>query len=65
MNRGIRTCGRVLVMVVVAAFTTGCLTGKEFRDVAGPSVHSGISLILDGLVDGVFAVIDPDNMGDS
>ncbi len=33
---------------------------KEFREVASPSLQSGISSILDGVVDGVFAVVDPD-----
>ena len=33
---------------------------KEFRAVAGPAIETGVNSILDGLVDGFFAVFDPD-----
>ena len=65
MKRSTRTCVTAITMVVAAVFSTGCLSGREFRDIAGPAVHSGVSLILDGLVDGVFAVIDPDTASDA
>lgn len=38
----------------------GCSLGQEFRAAAGPAFETGINAILDGLVDGVFAVIEPD-----
>lgn len=62
MKRGRKASVGAIVMIMAAVCLTGC-TGREFRDVAGPAVHSGVSLILDGLVDGVFAVIDPDTTG--
>ncbi len=65
MKRSTRTFVAAIAMVVAAAFSTGCLSGREFRDIAGPAVHSGVALILDGLVDGVFAVIDPDTAAGS
>ena len=61
MKRSTRSCVTTIAMVVAATSSTGCLAGREFREIAVPAVHSGLSLILDGLVDGVFAVIDPDN----
>ena len=41
---------------------TGCDSemAKEFREVATPSLQSGVSSILNGVVDGLFAVVDPD-----
>ena len=47
------------------ALATGCtLTDKEFRTIAGPQLEAGINSILDGLVDGLFAVIEPDTTDD-
>lgn len=42
------------------SLTTGCLTGTEFRSVAGPAVQSGVKSIVNGVLDGLFAVIEPD-----
>lgn len=49
----ITSCG-----VLVAATQAGC--GREFREAAAPALEAGINQVLDGLVDGVFAVITPD-----
>lgn len=40
-----------------------CLDGTQFRSAALPAIHSGVSQIVDGFVDGVFAAIavEPDN----
>jgi hypothetical protein len=40
--------------------STGCVTGREFRAAAGPAVQQGLALILDGVVDGLFAVVEPE-----
>jgi len=40
--------------------STGCVTGTEFRAAAGPAVQQGLTLILDGVLDGLFAVVEPD-----
>jgi hypothetical protein len=48
------------IVVLVAIACGGCLTGKEFRAAAGPAMESGVDSILDGLVDGLFAVIEPE-----
>jgi len=64
MKRGIRqrqaaalaVCGLVLFTNAGA----GCVGGTAFREAAGPAVQQGITLILDGLVEGLFAVVEPD-----
>jgi hypothetical protein len=38
----------------------GCLSGTEFRSAAAPAIKTGVNSILDGLVDGLFAVVEPD-----
>ena len=38
----------------------GCSIGKDFRAAAGPAVETGVNAILDGLVDGLFAAIEPE-----
>jgi len=42
----------------------GCTTGRAFREAALPSLEAGISLVLDGIVDGVFAAIEPEPQTD-
>ena len=37
---------------------TACVTGRQFREAALPSLESGVSLMLDGVVDGLFATIE-------
>lgn len=32
----------------------------EFRDAASPSLRTGVDALLDGFVEGVFAVVEPD-----
>lgn len=51
--------GRLSVAMVLVTLSAGCDFNATFRQVAVPSVHSGVTQILNGLVDGVFAVIDP------
>ncbi len=50
----------IAAMSAGATFATGCLTGSEFREAAAPLVEQGVDSIMDGLIDGLFAVIDPD-----
>ena len=56
--------------IVAAAMSlravSGCgAAGKEFRSIAGPAVQQGVSSIVNGLLDGVFAVVDPNTTGNS
>ncbi len=44
-------------MVMVSQL--GCI-GKQFREAALPEIQSGMELILDGLLEGVFAAIEPE-----
>ncbi len=36
------------------------LAGREFRDAAGPAVESGVTQVVNGLLSGLFAVIEPE-----
>ena len=62
MSTGKRTC----IVAAVCAFGSlnqvGCLPvrGTEFLDAAIPSIQTGVNAILDGLVAGAFAAIEPD-----
>ena len=40
--------------------TAGCTVGREFREAAGPAVQSGVTQIVNGLLDGLFAAIEPE-----
>jgi hypothetical protein len=37
-----------------------CAAAEEFRSVAGDSLHAGVTSIATGLIDGMFAVLEPD-----
>lgn len=67
MNRG--TWVRCLSRAALAAGASSVLrlsactgdSAKEFRSVVVPNLQAGVLSILTGLVDGTFAVIEPDN----
>lgn len=40
----------------------GCTAAEEFRTVAGDSLHAGITTIATGIIDGIFAVFEPDGV---
>lgn len=63
MKRGLRYIVRVGGVIVAGAVMQagGCIAaGAEFRTAALPAVEQGLDAILDGLVDGLFAAIEPD-----
>ncbi len=43
---------------------SGCSEAEEFRAIASGQVQSGLTSIVTGLIDGVFAVIEPDQITD-
>ena len=59
-----RSMRGIAVMLAAAGITlsTGCEpdVGRQFRDAALPSLHTGVSAIVNGLVEGVFATIEPE-----
>ena len=63
---GQRTCVRrspaltVAITTIVLSSMTGCVTGREFREAAGPAFQTGVTAIVNGLLDGFFAIIEPD-----
>lgn len=54
-----------LLLAVAAVAGTGCDIGAEFRAAAGPSLKSGVDSILDGVVEGLFAVLEPETPAES
>ena len=54
-----RPCTAALIAIVVLT-PAGCVTGREFLIVATPAVQDGVSQIVNGLLDGLFAAIEPD-----
>lgn len=50
-----------LAVLSLAALTaSGCTFGRDFRAAAGPELESGVHSILTGLVNGLFAAIEPE-----
>ena len=47
------------LLTLSLATLTACEEGIEFRSVAGPGVKEGVVSIVNGLLDGVFAVVEP------
>ena len=67
-QRILTRCSRTLTLALLVCgmcVLPGCLTGEEFRAVAGPSVQSGVTSIVNGVLDGLFAVIEPETTTDS
>ncbi len=61
-------CPRTLTFALLVcgmSVLPGCLTGDEFRTVAGPGVQSGVTSIVNGVLDGLFAIVEPDTTSKS
>ena len=60
---------RLLILMMGSGMTLwmtgGCAEAEEFRAIAASQVQSGLTSIVTGLIDGVFAVIEPDATTDS
>ncbi len=62
-KRSGRAMGAALaLLLVVTGLATGCgdELEREFRSAAVGSIESGVNAVVDGLLDGVFAIADPD-----
>ena len=56
----------IAVIAIGLPGLAGCvLTGTEFREAAGPAVQAGVTQVVDGLLEGIFAVIEPEATSDS
>lgn len=63
------TAGRAMTipilssLLVLLMYAAGCNSelGQQFRRAAGPQLESGITQVLNGIVDGAFEVYQPDN----
>ena len=62
-GRGKRSAAVMAAMIggLLTVTTCGCDDAEEFRAVAGGSVEQGVNLIVDGIIDGLFAVFEPDD----
>ncbi len=66
-----RTRVRRSLAAVMSAATIGtmcqtsCVTGRKFREAAVPAVRTGVTEIVNGLLDGLFAAIEPDATSDA
>lgn len=62
MNRHAFSISQLIILALLWATSaaSGCTLPREFRTAANPALQSGLTSILTGLVDGVFAVIEPE-----
>ena len=67
-QRGARLRCTLAVGVGVAALSTqvGCIpySGTQFRETAVPAVQTGVTSIMVGLIDGIFAAVDVESQTD-
>lgn len=58
-TRNERRWGAIAALLALAAVAAGCSdTFKQFRDRAQPGIQSGVTSVLNGVLDGLFAVGD-------
>jgi len=57
---------RIKALIIASGMSVyllgGCAAAEEFRAVAGDSLKSGLTSIATGLIDGIFAVFEPDDV---
>ncbi len=66
--RRLRLCGAILALATLPlALTTGCgdEVSKEFREAALGSIETGMNAVVDGLLDGFFAVAEPNTASET
>ncbi len=49
--------------IVFVDISSCALAGEDFRNAAGPAIRSGVTQVVNGLLDGLFAVIEPESSG--
>ncbi len=59
-HRQLRRWSAVICMIIAGLALTGCLGAQEFRSASYSSIQAGVNAIADGLIDGFFAVFQPD-----
>ncbi|HEY3243787.1 MAG TPA: hypothetical protein VGM03_10590 [Phycisphaerae bacterium] len=65
MARKARLLRRIAAPLAGTLIVAGCYGGKEFRDAAGPALRTGLDSIATGLIDGAYAVFEPDSDSNS
>ncbi len=65
VNRRKVYCVLGLALALPATTGAGCNEYMdEFRAAASPSLRTGVDALVDGFVEGVFAVVEPDEEGE-
>lgn len=68
MKRGTRPMRRIAVvwLTAMATMAGGCdgELAAEFRSAAGDKLQEGLMTIMDGVLEGAFAVFTPDDLAD-
>lgn len=58
---GIRVSIAMLLFAAILPLA-GCAGAEEFRSVAGGTIQAGVQTVANGIIDGLFAVLDPDDL---
>ncbi len=56
----VRSMGIGFLVGGASVAATGCEVGRDFRAAAGPAFHQGVTLIVNGFIDGIFAAAAPE-----
>ncbi len=58
-----RRCATIALVTLSLTFAAGCddEIAREFRQAAIGQVETGVNAILDGVLDGIFAIAEPDS----
>lgn len=64
-TRWMRASAIALTGTVLQALPSCVPTGVAFREAAGPSIRTGVTQIVNGFLDGIFAIIEPEPQSSS
>ena len=55
---------KISLTAIMLAGLAGCVPfGREFREAASPAVRTGVTEIVNGVLEGIFAVVDQNAAG--
>ena len=66
-RRGMCALGAAAALALSAGLSMGGCSDDfdEFRAAASPQLEAGVDALLDGLVDGIFAVVEPNTSAET
>jgi len=65
INRRFKPAAIAAIFSLLVIAQAGCEEAEEFRAAAASSLRSGVQTIATGLIDGLFAVFEPDMTDDT